>query len=662
MTSFMFVDARVQDADVLLAGLGPNVRIVLIDTMHDGLAQMAAALRGVRGLASIQVLSHGASAHLILGSSVLDQSGLALHRTELAQIGAALSDTGDLLLHGCDVAAGPAGQRFIDTIASLTGADVAASTDVSGAAGGGANWTLEAATGAIESASVISVAGQRDYAHTLASFTGDEGANALTGTASADLMFGLGGNDTLTGLGGDDSLVGGEGLDSLIGGEGNDTLVGDAGNDRLNGGNGDDFLRGGDGNDLLLGGSGDDVLAGGAGTDSIFGGGGFDVVSYADASVGVIVDLGAIRPADPSVALTDPSPNPDFLFEIEGVEGSTYNDRLSTGANGGLARGLAGNDTLSGGAGNDTLDGGDGNDSISGGGGNDSLIGGAGNDTIDGGDGDDIIFGGAGRDRLSGGNGDDTFIASDGTDTIIGGAGIDSISYVNAGAGVSVNLGVADPSMPNTNNSAISGVENADGSNFNDILVTGAVGGMLRGLQGNDLLRGNSGRDTLEGGIGADSMNGGLGADTYYVDDSGDEVNETSNTATGTSGFRLALDLGSTIDKVIASINYTLTTFIENLQLASGAGSLAGTGNDLNNVLTGNDSNNMLAGLGGNDLLDGGAGSDTLDGGTGIDTLIGGASNDTFMVDSSTDTITELADQGTDTVRSEERRVGKECA
>jgi serralysin len=120
--------------------------------------------------------------------------------------------------------------------------------------------------------------------------------------------------------------------------------------------------------------------------------------------------------------------------------------------------------------------------------------------------------------------------------------------------------------------------------------------------------------------------------------------------------------LGSNIDKVIASINYTLTTFIENLDLAAtGKEAFNGTGNALDNVITGNSKNNTLSGLDGNDTLVGGTGNDsldggndndTLDGGLGNDTLIGGSGNDTFRVNKVTDVITENASEGNDTVES----------
>ena len=66
-------------------------------------------------------------------------------------------------------------------------------------------------------------------------------------------------------------------------------------------------------------------------------------------------------------------------------------------------------------------------------------------------------------------------------------------------------------------------------------------------------------------------------------------------------------------------------------------------------TLTGTAADDSIRGQGGNDSLAGGLGNDTLDGGAGADTMTGGDGDDVYWVDNAGD------------VRSEERRVGKEC-
>jgi Ca2+-binding RTX toxin-like protein len=125
----------------------------------------------------------------------------------------------------------------------------------------------------------------------------------------------------------------------------------------------------------------------------------------------------------------------------------------------------------------------------------------------------------------------------------------------------------------------------------------------IRGSQFDDTLTGDANANILDGNGGADRMEGGTGSDTYYVDNTGDQVIEAE------SQVVLRAASGGDIDRVIASINYVLGSYLENLTLAGAA--TAGTGNALDNILAGNTENNALTGLAGNDSLDGGAGIDT---------------------------------------------------
>ena len=163
----LFIDARVADAQVLAASAAEGVLVVQLSAEGDGVQQIAAALQGLEGLDSIQIISHGSSGQLQIGDSVLDAAGLATHAAALQQWGSALREGGDLLLYGCDVAQGDTGVAFINALAAATGADVAASTDVTGSELLGANWVLEAHTGTIDTASAVSAEAQQAYAYTL---------------------------------------------------------------------------------------------------------------------------------------------------------------------------------------------------------------------------------------------------------------------------------------------------------------------------------------------------------------------------------------------------------------------------------------------------------------------------------------------------------------
>ncbi|NOY66189.1 MAG: DUF4347 domain-containing protein, partial [Gammaproteobacteria bacterium] len=149
-TEIVFVDSRVKDADVLLAGVDPNAEIIYLSADSDGIAQIEAALEGRSNIGAIHILSHGDNGMLLLGNSVVNNDSLASYSTQLASIGSSLSTSGDILLYGCEVAGGESGQRFINRLAELTQADIAASTDTTGSAAENGDWILEAQTGKID--------------------------------------------------------------------------------------------------------------------------------------------------------------------------------------------------------------------------------------------------------------------------------------------------------------------------------------------------------------------------------------------------------------------------------------------------------------------------------------------------------------------------------
>lgn len=308
------------------------------------------------------------------------------------------------------------------------------------------------------------------------------------------------------------------------------------------------------------------------------------------------------------------------------------------------ATGNAGNNLLTGNSDDNLLDGGAGDDRMVDIAGNDTMIGGAGNDSY-------VIYSDQGQDVIDNGASDN----GTAIDTIEFGGGINPGSValyqvaddllVTKGADGSIivknyfmsgsdnkidRIKFADNSIWDqaaiqqriqTVGTATSGADQITGTPVNDTIhglggndtLSGAAGAdQLFGDDGDDSLSGGTGNDSLNGGAGKDKMLGGAGDDMYWVDSATDSITEGVNEG---------------VDTVQSETTWVLNGNLENLTL-TGAMSIDGSGNALDNVIAGNSANNALDGGDGNDSLNGGDGADTLWGGTGNDGLTGAAGQD----------------------------------
>lgn len=168
--SIAFIDSRVAGYETLIAGFSADTRWHVLDAQQDGVAQISHLLAGESDLDAIHIISHGAPGMLYLGSTTLTSGNLTDRTPQWAAIGAALRAGGDLLLYGCDVAAGETGAAFVSQMAQLTGADVAASADLTDARRWGGNGALQVASGLMESDSVNVELGASFVANTSPTF------------------------------------------------------------------------------------------------------------------------------------------------------------------------------------------------------------------------------------------------------------------------------------------------------------------------------------------------------------------------------------------------------------------------------------------------------------------------------------------------------------
>lgn len=174
------IDGAVGDLDTLLAGIDRSTTDVLIlDPTQDGIAQISTALNGRSGLRAIDLISHGDSGSLQLGSSTLDLAALGDRADELATWATAIAPGADLHLYGCNVAEGATGEAFLQQLHQQLGADIAASDDLSGYGG---DWDFERFIGQVETDVAVSRNLLAAYRDTLATIT----VNSTADTIAAD--------------------------------------------------------------------------------------------------------------------------------------------------------------------------------------------------------------------------------------------------------------------------------------------------------------------------------------------------------------------------------------------------------------------------------------------------------------------------------------------
>ncbi|MDA7979108.1 MAG: DUF4347 domain-containing protein [Pirellulales bacterium] len=185
----VFVDESVGDVDAFLADLAlqpgteRTFEVIVLDSSRDGLEQISQTIGGHTDVSAVHIVSHGTDRAVKLGNLWLTTDNLDSYRESIASWNSALADDADLLFYGCQLAAGEDGQLILSTFQDLTGADVAASTDDTGAAALGGNWEFEFALGSVQTASAFSEGFESEWNGLLNTFTvtntNDSGAGSL---------------------------------------------------------------------------------------------------------------------------------------------------------------------------------------------------------------------------------------------------------------------------------------------------------------------------------------------------------------------------------------------------------------------------------------------------------------------------------------------------
>jgi len=139
------------------------VTVYAINAEQEGLETISTVLSDHKDVDAVHVLSHGTDAGVIFNGTLINSHQLEANADAVSAWGDSLSEQGDILLYGCDTGAHGSDIGFVQTLSSLTGADVAASDDNTGNAAKGGDWELEVSSGSIETALVTEVAAQAGF-------------------------------------------------------------------------------------------------------------------------------------------------------------------------------------------------------------------------------------------------------------------------------------------------------------------------------------------------------------------------------------------------------------------------------------------------------------------------------------------------------------------
>jgi len=158
----VLIDAGVPNSEELLAEILESrpdsmLEIRMIDANSDGIQQITDILAASEAeYDAIHIISHGEEGEVNLGNTALTSENLSEYADQLALASwsDALTGDADLLFYGCDLAGNAEGETFIESVSSMTGADVAASDDLTGAEAKGGDWDLELNVGTVETAAL----------------------------------------------------------------------------------------------------------------------------------------------------------------------------------------------------------------------------------------------------------------------------------------------------------------------------------------------------------------------------------------------------------------------------------------------------------------------------------------------------------------------------
>ena len=148
----VFIDQSIDNYQILIDQVRSGIVVHLLNAQQDGILQLTEILRQYSNLDALHIVSHGNAGYITLGNSVLSTASLKKYQQALFTWEAALNDSADILIYGCEVGQGEVGLTFVQELAKITSCNIAASHNLTGFKDESADWNLTIETGHIQSA------------------------------------------------------------------------------------------------------------------------------------------------------------------------------------------------------------------------------------------------------------------------------------------------------------------------------------------------------------------------------------------------------------------------------------------------------------------------------------------------------------------------------
>ena len=143
----VFIDSGVDDYQTIVNAIDSSKSIYLIDANDNGFLKMQNILQDQSDIDAVHIIGHASAGQVVLGNSILNGDTINSFSSTLQSIGNSLTQEGDLLFYGCNLAQGEQGKLLLQQIGNITQADIAASDDITGQGG---DWKLEKNYGIVE--------------------------------------------------------------------------------------------------------------------------------------------------------------------------------------------------------------------------------------------------------------------------------------------------------------------------------------------------------------------------------------------------------------------------------------------------------------------------------------------------------------------------------